>query len=473
MKKYFTLVFFGTFISFAFSQTGISLKGRIINKESKVFIPNVSVYISGINIGTSSDEKGYFGITIPKNTTNDSIIFSCIGYNTSKKAISNFKKNNTEIIELEPQVVLLNEMVIIPSNDALKILENSLTSILSNFPNKSYEFDAYYREQIEVNGKCEGFGESFLSGHSEGYSLDFTKDKYKYFPPGWFKINNCRVSDYSIIYDDKGFPRTNLKLSNILYFEHNFITRSLLSKKWRKSQIFTYSSIDYKNGETVLIFHFKPKKTSNKSIVYSGNIYLSSNDYKILKIEFFTHSNNIIMHPFTLFNKKILYDTLCFNFIDISGKNFVSNCTRKFKYLSYKWDTLSKPDTIKTNQKYIVNRIETRVLEDKELERKYGSSISHFDKIRYLTNGNLNDKQYEYDSTFWNDCDICYSKSDNSWLKIKNDLSAPNNSIINQFIKNKGQIVLSKDSIIFLFNHYNKKADGYAKSYQAALLDCK
>ena len=471
MRKIF-FVIITLLANIALSQNSIHISGRVINKDTNIPISNASVYIKDKYIGTVSNSEGIFNLNIPAYAINDSIVISCMGYKKVTQGIGRFSYHNDNIIKLIPDIILLNEMIIIPSDSALNILENSLNIMISNLRTDPFEIEGFYREEIKQNNKYAGFSEASFFGHNEGYNLVFSKEKYKYFPPGWFIIDNIRVSDYSIIYDDKGFPRNNIQLNNILFYEQAFILRKLLSKKWRKTQIYKYKSIEYQNGETILVFYFQPKNSKNKKLTFSsGKIYLSSRDYRILRIEFYRLKNSIFKHPFTLFQKEILNHSLTFNFVSIDNKSYLSNCIEEKEYIAYKWDSLCKPDTIYTKIEFYINKIDATKYNDNKLQEKYGSSISYFDDIKYLTNSSINIKEFNYNQSFWDN--YPQSSTNTNWDKLNRDLSKTDKSLLNQFIENKGQIILSEESIHYLFKHYNKKSSTYAKSYNSYLLNIK
>jgi hypothetical protein len=92
----------------SFSQ--VSYSGKIVDSKTKAAISYVTVGLQKENIGINADESGRFKLSSVKAFTNDTLIFSCVGYETIKIAIDNWKADST--IELKAKEKLLKEVVV-------------------------------------------------------------------------------------------------------------------------------------------------------------------------------------------------------------------------------------------------------------------------------------------------------------------------------------------------------------------------
>jgi len=93
-----------------------SIKGRIIDKETREPLFGTNISIVGMNMGGTSDKNGEFLINnIP--IGNQTIQFSYIGYEIERKKNITIKENNeTELfIELIPKILQLKEITVTPS----------------------------------------------------------------------------------------------------------------------------------------------------------------------------------------------------------------------------------------------------------------------------------------------------------------------------------------------------------------------
>ncbi len=87
-------------------------KGNV-QDEKGLPVPYVSVYLNNKSVGIISDRSGKFEIDIRKELkTNDSLIFSCLGYKTSILALTVMRLDSGNKITLHSQTYLLDDAVI-------------------------------------------------------------------------------------------------------------------------------------------------------------------------------------------------------------------------------------------------------------------------------------------------------------------------------------------------------------------------
>ncbi len=121
MKRFLIYILLGTINVVVYSQT---YSGIVTDKQTNAPIEYVSIGIIGKDIGTVSDKAGVFALEIDDQYHQDSIMFSCIGYESQIIPIPTLDKNRLETIILEPKIISLNEIVVIPSNFNEKIIGN-------------------------------------------------------------------------------------------------------------------------------------------------------------------------------------------------------------------------------------------------------------------------------------------------------------------------------------------------------------
>jgi len=130
MKKFILSVFIFVFLfnGITYSQNYVSIKGVTIDRVSSKPIKYVNIGIFKKNIGTVSNEKGVFEIKIPNEYSKDSLLFSCIGYQTKKVYIPNLLKSNMDKVLLQPKVIKLAEVKISSNKLTRRIVGNKTTS---------------------------------------------------------------------------------------------------------------------------------------------------------------------------------------------------------------------------------------------------------------------------------------------------------------------------------------------------------
>lgn len=126
----------------SFSQT---YSGQIIDIESGNPVPYANIGIIGKNLGTTSDDNGFFKIELNSKFDKDTLGISCIGYTNRKYQIRSFKddvRNPDKVkVDLSPKIYQLTEVTIKPVKRKIYTLGNYCDS------NSSYG-NAFYSKQL-------------------------------------------------------------------------------------------------------------------------------------------------------------------------------------------------------------------------------------------------------------------------------------------------------------------------------------
>ncbi len=170
----------------------LTIKGRVLDKESGAPLEYVNVFLSNTTIGTSTDKNGQFIINnVPFGSYN--IIFSYVGYEIQNRSFYSYNPGTLNFnISLNPKTITLNQINVtgnIPEDwkNNLKIFtkvfigetENSNETkilnpeVLNFIINKKADiFKAYTDSTIEIENK------------SLGYKLHIILDSLVYYPNG-------------------------------------------------------------------------------------------------------------------------------------------------------------------------------------------------------------------------------------------------------------------------------------------------
>jgi hypothetical protein len=106
------LIIFICFSFFSFGQS--ELKGKIIDKKIKAAIPFATVGLVKENIGTNADEQGNFILVSQHQFANDSLIISCVGYETVRMPFDKYSLATP--IELIERVTQLKEVTVLANH---------------------------------------------------------------------------------------------------------------------------------------------------------------------------------------------------------------------------------------------------------------------------------------------------------------------------------------------------------------------
>ncbi len=107
---------------FLYGKAQYLLKGKVYDLQLQSGIPFVSIGVPGKPIGTVSDEGGNFLLQINEPNENDSLKFMVLGYKTLSIAISSFKQNEVNAINLKASAIELEEVVVKPRHVKYKKL---------------------------------------------------------------------------------------------------------------------------------------------------------------------------------------------------------------------------------------------------------------------------------------------------------------------------------------------------------------
>ena len=118
--KLFTFTYFFIISQITFSQETIS--GIVFNNEDKQPIEYVNIGIPGKDFGTVSNMNGSFSLQIPAGNKNDTLIFSCTGFEPLHVSLTNFSINHKNEIFLKEKIYKLSEISVRPKRFKTKIL---------------------------------------------------------------------------------------------------------------------------------------------------------------------------------------------------------------------------------------------------------------------------------------------------------------------------------------------------------------
>ena len=114
---YFTFVMFFVLTS-AFSQEKFTLSGTITDTKSNETLIGVNIYIAELKTGTTTNEYGFYSITIPKGTYTVQISYLSFQTQTETIVLNQNIKNNFKLTGLEEQ---LQEVIITDTRKATNI----------------------------------------------------------------------------------------------------------------------------------------------------------------------------------------------------------------------------------------------------------------------------------------------------------------------------------------------------------------
>lgn len=171
------------------SRSEYLVKGIVRDSINDDAIPQASVLVAGKTIGTLTDNRGLFEMTIPNGV--NTLVISSQGY---KKKTLHISKNrvNVYVVYLEPEAITLNEVVVRKqkytkkNNPAVDFMKKIRSTAANNDPERHefYNYDKYERISIAIND---------FSSKSQNSTL------FKRFPFLWEHVDTSEVSGKPIL----------------------------------------------------------------------------------------------------------------------------------------------------------------------------------------------------------------------------------------------------------------------------------
>lgn len=240
MKKIFLAICF-LFLNFTFSQ--ITING-IVKSETNIPLQYVNIGIKNKNVGTISNEKGNFSITIDSANRHELVTFSYIGFEEKTLKIEDLLKLQFQEIILNEKPTQLKEVLIISDKATeLKIGTKSYSSMVAG----------YVRANNNKNNDIQEFAKKIKLKKSSilldvNINLFNVKTDTASFRINIYNIKNDlpneRINTENIVVKKKvnnGWNKFDLQNFNLNYNAPIFITIEYLPKKLDEEEPFRYS----------------------------------------------------------------------------------------------------------------------------------------------------------------------------------------------------------------------------------------
>lgn len=229
------------FVTLTYGQ--ITING-IIKSNTNEPLEYVNIGIKNKNIGTISDIKGNFKITVNNSELKELLSFSYIGYEEKQIKINELQKSNFNEIILNVSQTVLNEVIVI-SNKA-KLVELGTKSYVSMVA-------GYVKANNDKNNDIQEFAKE-IKIKKPSKVVDVNINLFNvYVDTASFRINvydvkdnlpNNKISTENIIIQKKvenGWNKFNVEEYNLNFEEPFFISIEYLPKEKDEDEPFRYS----------------------------------------------------------------------------------------------------------------------------------------------------------------------------------------------------------------------------------------
>jgi hypothetical protein len=385
-----------------------SIKGVIVNKETRAPLSFASVSIKNKSEGVIANENGLFEFHVKKELNIDTLIVSMLGYERYFVPILSINNNSIfDTIGLVPTITHLKEIEV-SALTVQDIIQNIKASYRNNYNTQPFIVSGFFRNVGQENGVCTRLIEASVNGYDKGFSL---------------KENNWKMPVYSItqIRSSKYTGRLaqlNNNENNGLVELNSSIHLEILKMFNYKNYVFYLEEAIFE-GEIkyfILSFHEKNEFTETK-----GRFIVNVNNWSIKEVESSVSvfdKNKIKPRKEDSLFQRFIEKSFIIQFQEYHGKMYVSHIKKIFRSNIFTNNHFVDFDFLVTNE-YLVNSIQTDSI------TMLKTNLMNMNRGLYLQSNS-----YSYNSNFWKKLNMI---SDNQELSIYRTDLEKNGKLEDQF----------------------------------------
>jgi hypothetical protein len=404
MKRH--LIFIGLLLSINISQGNCQLpdyiKGKVIDSKTLQPVSYATVRIKHSKLGIHTNAEGDFRILNEPAFQSDSLVVTCIGFQTLSVPYRVLKTSEMNYLKLVPNIYGLKEVSVIARKGKLSpeiIISRALKNIRKNNPYTPFSYVSYYRDYLKDSSTYLNLNEAIIQTLDNGFGYASDSNKYRLLE---FKKNNdfrrIRISPF---YDLPGSVHSDISYKQMpmafvgdhlgneffVLLTHDAIRNfdrktfffiDTLSQRLLRNHIFSSPEGTY-DGKTLLYrIRFEAKrKLTDDTYRANGVIFIQTDDYSIHRLEYSASYLDKEKKKKNIFNIEIEYghepalaSKMCLKYISFNNAFIIpdSTDTDYFKIVGGRWSkTLPYEDYMSDLTSVVVfnNKIDSLSAQDR------------------------------------------------------------------------------------------------------------
>ena len=294
MKQLIILIAFFCVITPAHSQTGYTVSGRVIDKNTKAPLQGASVFAQNSTFGIATDAEGKFRLKLPNGGYE--LIITFTGYETESLRISNATAADNLVIEVAPKEKSMEEVSVVASNEVKDGWAKYGDFFIENFIGKS-EFSAqtviknpevllFYFSKKRNRLKVLASQPLLVENNALGYNIKFAIDSFTY----EYNNNTAQFVGYPLFEEmlgtaDKGvvWQQNRMKAykGSLLHFMRSLYNKSLTDEGFEVQFLVrdndvekpipvkdAYLALNYSRDDSTNTVEFRPNQP-DMIVIYS------------------------------------------------------------------------------------------------------------------------------------------------------------------------------------------------------------
>lgn len=254
----------------------LTIKGKVIDKETRAPLVFASVVVKETNVATVTNIDGEFLIKISDQANSKNLDFIFLGYKTRTIPLSEMKNSGFKnIIELETAPIPIQEIIVKPLMPD-EIMDKMVSMVSKNYPSVPNLMTAFYRETIRKNRAYVSIGEALVEIFKAPYANDLRYDGTKIYK-GRKNTDTEKVD--TVLFKLQGGPVTALQLDMIKNPEQ------LITPDAMKYYDYRLTGVVEINGRPTYVMEFA-QKPGVELPLFLGKLFIDTKTFALAQAEF-------------------------------------------------------------------------------------------------------------------------------------------------------------------------------------------
>ncbi|MCX6282458.1 MAG: STN and carboxypeptidase regulatory-like domain-containing protein [Bacteroidetes bacterium] len=252
----------------------IMVRGHIYDRENKSAIPFAAIGITEENIGTITNNEGFFTLKLPAKMIGTSLLVSHLGYMSQRIPVQLLNRQQVDLY-LDRRVISIQE-VIIRYLDPKVIIEKAMEQRKANYSLEPVYLTAFYREGVRKNTKYISYSEAVFKIYKSAVTSGEYSDQVKL-------LKSRKVQDINP--RDTVFLKLKAGVQSALQLDIIKNIPGFLDLIPPVEYTYKYSNLVSYNTKDAYAITFVQKADLRKAL-YSGTFYIEKESFALLGADF-------------------------------------------------------------------------------------------------------------------------------------------------------------------------------------------
>ncbi|SFE77782.1 carboxypeptidase-like regulatory domain-containing protein [Thermophagus xiamenensis] len=251
----------------------IHIEGIVKDALNNSPLPMVNIGVEGKTIGTTTNNQGYFSVSLPQKLIDENLVFSNLGY--LRKTIPIPPVDTFLNITLQETSIPLPEVLVRYINPN-KIMEEVVRRIPQNYSSSPLLLSAFFRESIQQDQVYVDVSEAVIEIYKPPYNHSFGHEKVRFVKGRKGKTEgDMKLIDFKLQGGPLLFSRIDVIRAG------GFLPHQAGNFKYK----YTFNGMDYEQGRNVFVVGFEPV-IDDGELLYEGEIRVDEKNFAIISVDF-------------------------------------------------------------------------------------------------------------------------------------------------------------------------------------------